>query len=445
MAKDLALAGVKSLSLHDPKPCEAFDMAAHFYVGEEDIGKSRAEVSASRLSDLNPHTRIEVLEGMVGIEDIGTFNLVICTDSVFGECVQVDDACRALGIKFIMAQTRGVFGSIFVDLGDNFTVYDDNGENPAMSIVSGITRDSPGVVSLLEDVRHGLEDGDYVTFTDVQGMTELNGCEPVEIKTVGPYAFSIGDTSKMSAHTNGGYFKQVKMPKLVDFKNIRQSLLEPEFVTSDFAKMDRERQLLVGFQALDAFFVEKGAYPRPGAAEDQEEVLRLARQFNSRIETQDGELLNTQHVDEVDEKLLRTLSDNARGELCPVMAVIGSIVAQEAMKAISGKFMPIKQWFMFDCTEVSSRPNPPSVPPPPPSTLGLGSHFFTPAPPETQPPPSACVCRRGDLTSLCLLRPRSYPTSPSPPLSSRGLTWRMRATRARLPSSARPSRKSLLR
>ena len=42
--------------------------------------------------------------------------------------------------------------------------------------------------------------------------------------------------------------EQVKMPKTVQFKSIRDSLVEPEFVTSDFAKMDRERQLLVGMQ-----------------------------------------------------------------------------------------------------------------------------------------------------------------------------------------------------
>lgn len=28
---------------------------------------------------------------------------------------------------------------------------------------------------------HGLEDGDYVTFSEVKGMTELNGIEPLKI------------------------------------------------------------------------------------------------------------------------------------------------------------------------------------------------------------------------------------------------------------------------
>lgn len=46
-------------------------------------------------------------------------------------------------------------------------------------------KDSAGVVTCLDEARHGFESGDFVTFTEVQGMTELNGCDPVEIKTLG--------------------------------------------------------------------------------------------------------------------------------------------------------------------------------------------------------------------------------------------------------------------
>src|SRR5690554_2402658 len=40
---------------------------------------------------------------------------------------------------------------------------------------------NPGVVKTLNDERHGLEDGDVVTFREVQGMEEINGTE-YEIK-----------------------------------------------------------------------------------------------------------------------------------------------------------------------------------------------------------------------------------------------------------------------
>jgi ubiquitin-activating enzyme E1 len=77
------------------------------------------------------------------------------------------------------------------------------------------------VVACLDEARHGLEDGDFVTFTEVQGMVELNGCEPRKISVKGPYTFSIGDTSNLSEYKSGGIFTQVKMPKVLQFVSTR--------------------------------------------------------------------------------------------------------------------------------------------------------------------------------------------------------------------------------
>lgn len=49
------------------------------------------------------------------------------------------------------------------------------------------------MVTCLDEARHGFESGDYVTFTEVQGMTELNGCQPVEIKVLGEALFHSGE------------------------------------------------------------------------------------------------------------------------------------------------------------------------------------------------------------------------------------------------------------
>ena len=35
-------------------------------------------------------------------------------------------------------------------------------------------QENPGVVTTMEDAMHGLEDGDYVTFKEIKGMTALN-------------------------------------------------------------------------------------------------------------------------------------------------------------------------------------------------------------------------------------------------------------------------------
>ena len=48
-------------------------------------------------------------------------------------------------------------------------------------------------------------------------MTELNGCDPKPVKEIGPYTFSIGDTSSYSEYIRGGIATQVKMPKTISF------------------------------------------------------------------------------------------------------------------------------------------------------------------------------------------------------------------------------------
>ena len=367
VAKNLALAGVKSLTLHDPRNVRVDDLSAQYYCGEEHVGKNRAEVSLERVVGLNRNVEIKILEGPVNKTTIEQYSLVICTDSPFGECVMVNDACRAAGVKFIMTQARGLAGDIFVDLGDDFEVTDTNGENPAQAMVSLVSNDKKAQVTTLDEQRHGLEDGDYVTFTEVEGMTELNAlAAPVKVKVLGPYTLQLDlDTSKYGAYTGGGYVRQVKQPSTVHFATLRQSLREPLFLTSDFAKIERERQLLLAFQAVDSFFVQLGAYPRPGVVEDADKVVMMAHQFNTEYKTKNGELLNAQLVEEVDEALIRTVAMQSRGQLAPVMSVLGSIAAQEALKAISGKFMPVRQFFMFDALECLPGPDAEGNPLPP--------------------------------------------------------------------------------
>lgn len=206
-------------------------------------------------------------------------------------------------------------------------------------IIAGI--DEEGLVSALDETRHGLEDGDYVTFSELEGMEALNGCEPRKITVKGPYTFSIGDVSGLGQYQRGGQYQQIKMPKIVNFQPFTTSLIEPEFVMSDFAKFDRPQQLHVGFQALHAFHISKGRLPRPMDEEDALVVLGAAKVW---AEERKLEI-------ELDEKLLKELSYQAMGDISPMAAFFGGLTAQEVLKAVSGKFQPIKQWMYFDSLE----------------------------------------------------------------------------------------------
>lgn len=52
-------------------------------------------------------------------------------------------------------------------------------------MIASITNDKNSVVTCIDETRHGLESGDFVTFTEVKGMQEVNGCQPKEVKVLG--------------------------------------------------------------------------------------------------------------------------------------------------------------------------------------------------------------------------------------------------------------------
>jgi ubiquitin-activating enzyme E1 len=62
IAKNIALAGVKSLTLYDPAPASIADLSSQFFLHKEDVGKPRAAVTAPRVAELNAYTPVSVHE-----------------------------------------------------------------------------------------------------------------------------------------------------------------------------------------------------------------------------------------------------------------------------------------------------------------------------------------------------------------------------------------------
>lgn len=60
VAKNIALAGVKSLTLYDPAPVQLADLSSQFFLKPEDVGKPRDEVTAPRVAELNAYTPVKV-------------------------------------------------------------------------------------------------------------------------------------------------------------------------------------------------------------------------------------------------------------------------------------------------------------------------------------------------------------------------------------------------
>lgn len=341
IAKNVILGGVKSVTLHDQVACSLNDLSSQFYLTEDDIGKNRAEACFEKLADLNSYVMCRVYTGTLDDEIIKQYRVIVLTESSLDEQLRISKITHANDIALIVADTRGVFAQVFCDFGDKFSVTDTNGENPVSAMIAGITKDTDGVVTCLDETRHGLETDDYVTFSEVLGMEELNGCEPRKIKVLGPYTFSIGDTTTYSDYVRGGVVTQVKMPKILSFLPLEKALDKPEFLISDFGKFDYPEQLHLAFQTLHEFVKKYKKTPTPWSSSDAEKFTALAESINTSKENK---------ID-IKKELLETFAKVSAGNLSPVNAAIGGIVAQEVMKACSGKFHPIYQWLYFDAIE----------------------------------------------------------------------------------------------
>jgi len=344
VAKNVILAGVKSVTLFDATVVATADLGSQFYLTEADVGKAtRAQASHHKLQELNSYVDVKLLDGAhiqfnEAFFQSHSFSVVVMTQGTLEEATHINQVCHSLNIKFIWSSNAGLVGAVFADMGDEHIISDLTGEQPLRGLISHISTANPGIVTVHEDHRHGLQDGDYVTFEEVEGMTQVNGSAPRKIRVITPYTFSIEDTTKYTPYTGTkGAFQQVKQPTTMKFRPLSQELHNPTFL-QDFGQ---ERLLHVLTLALSQFRTQnQGKFPAPHQAEQTNQVVEIAKQIATKLEV------------DIDDKLVARLARISGAELNPMAALLGGIVGQEVLKACSGKFGPIKQWYYYDGAHV---------------------------------------------------------------------------------------------
>eukprot|EP01124_Arcella_intermedia_P015654 TRINITY_DN22201_c0_g2_i1.p1 TRINITY_DN22201_c0_g2~~TRINITY_DN22201_c0_g2_i1.p1 ORF type:complete len:1036 (-),score=250.99 TRINITY_DN22201_c0_g2_i1:26-2947(-) len=345
IAKNVALAGIKSLTIHDTQPVTMLDLSTQFFLSESNIGQNRATVTASKLSELNPYTTIYCETHDLASADLTYFDKFTCV-CIIGQPLEfqlkVNQYCHSKGIKFISSEARGCFGVVFNDFGNDFEVFDATGEELPEATIASITQDEKGLVTCVQGERHNFESDQFVIFSEVEGMTELNGTTH-QITVDTPFSFRIGDTRGFSAHTRGGLAKQRRTVQKISFKTLGESLEEPEIAFVDGAKFANPAQLHIAYQALHKYRTVHKEYPAPWDPSVIQEFLQIAEEINSKTKAK---------VESLDKELLTKAAFTSRGQIVGITGYFGGVVAQEILKAISGKFTPLKQWQYIDCAEI---------------------------------------------------------------------------------------------
>lgn len=84
--------------------------------------------------------------------------------------------CRNHNVGFIVTETLGLMGYAFVDYGENHKIFDHDGEVCKSFMVVSISNEEKATITVHEDKRHSYQEGDFVTFSEVEGLLpEING------------------------------------------------------------------------------------------------------------------------------------------------------------------------------------------------------------------------------------------------------------------------------
>ena len=165
VAKNIVLAGIAGVTLVDPCPATSYDLGGNFYLGEGDVGgtRGRAEACAGRLAELNEYVKVDVAGDVKSLADeeallglvAGASVVVVTVPLPTALLTRLDERCRGSGVCFIYSLSTGVFGQVFCDFGEAFTVTDKDGEFPDAKSAPCLFFAGRGTVGMPTKIRYG--------------------------------------------------------------------------------------------------------------------------------------------------------------------------------------------------------------------------------------------------------------------------------------------------
>lgn len=303
IAKNICLAGVKHVSLFDKSPVIPRDLGAGFYFSKAAIGKPKDESVLQPLSRLNKHVTVTVASEVL----VPDWDVIVLANQTMADCISISELSHQSGVKLVLASAYGLFSQIFVDFIDHCCV-DKYGQSLCVGPINDITPD--GTLSLAEGSKHTLEDDDLVS---VHGST-------YKVKVKSRTEFVLQGYASEEVRI-GGDFEQVREPFQMKFKPLKEALLDESTVVS----FDDPGHALSLHKLFFSDFLEKEP------------------QGNKKNKTapDGGESAAGSKLSEHFHRMRYCL-------ISPMCSVVGGFAAQEVIKGISGRFLPLQQFFYFE-------------------------------------------------------------------------------------------------
>ncbi|EDS89596.1 ubiquitin-activating enzyme E1 1, putative [Entamoeba histolytica HM-1:IMSS] len=235
ITKNVLLMSVKSVGLLDNRNACLADLGTNFFLRKEHIGHCISESTYKQFQELNNNVPVRVEKRELTDETL--YNdydiIVLCYLLSEKQSIYINELCRKHNVKMVYAVNRGPFTMIFNDFGDNFVVFDSNGETPLTYIVNEVVGNT---IQFIDENFCTLDVGNEVQLDEFSGLPGLNysenGGKTFKITKRTAYSIEIGDLSQYGKYIKGG---KVTEKYDINFVNTIQKLITnfPENTITD--------------------------------------------------------------------------------------------------------------------------------------------------------------------------------------------------------------------
>uniref|UniRef100_A0A8C7ATL1 SUMO-activating enzyme subunit 1 n=1 Tax=Neovison vison TaxID=452646 RepID=A0A8C7ATL1_NEOVI len=330
IAKNLILAGVKGLTMLDPEQVSPEDPGAQFLIRTGSVGRNRAEASLERAQNLNPMVDVKVDTENIEKKPESFFTqfdavcLTCCSRDVI---IKVDQICHKNSIKFFTGDVFGYHGYTFANLGEHEFVE----EKTKVAKVSQGVEDGPDTKRAKLDSSETTMVKKKVVFCSVKDALEVDWRSD---KAKAALKRTTSDYFLLQDNSHGNVLCHLQSVRAVGRE---QQMPRVKVMCHSSAGLEKSPCLPAACdQVLLKFRTDKGRDPSSDTFGEDSELLLQIR----------NDVLDSLGVspDLLPEDFVRYCFS----EMAPVCAVVGGILAQEIVKALSQRDPPHNNFFFFD-------------------------------------------------------------------------------------------------
>ncbi|ELT93541.1 hypothetical protein CAPTEDRAFT_156595 [Capitella teleta] len=288
VAKNIVLSGIKSLTLLDHQVVTKEAFTSQFLIPRSELGKNRAESSLGRVQLLNPMVEISADPTDVADKEdafFTDFDVVCATCCEKQQLQRLNEICHKSDILFFAGDVFGFYGAMFSDL---------NTHEYAVEVKQNSAEKAIDATSAA---------------STAPPAAKKQKTEPAEMKTVKKTTKFTRFSSALNINwREEAYVKRLKrMPKtffiyrvLLEFRSVHRRDPSVEHVQTDKEELKQISSRLLPQIGVEPTIIQEDFY------------------------------------------------DYCFAELCCVCAVVGGVLAQEIIKAVSQKDAPHRNFFFYD-------------------------------------------------------------------------------------------------